>query len=241
MKDNSNISEELLEIIERYIDGSMNTQESKDFIQLLEVDDDFKIKFEETKTMFLGIEAQALKEQLNEFHEDIPKIETPSKVRFLTVRKFAAAAAIIIAIGSIWFFSSSPNERLYAKYFKPDPGLPTTMSSTDEFEFYDAMVNYKYGDYEIAISKWKTLLALKPQNDTLNYFLGVANLANKNEKYAIHYLKKSTSNTEFTFINDAYFYLGLAYLKEGNIELAKKNFDLSSSDKGKEILLKLSD
>lgn len=224
----------------------MTSQELKDFNQLLELDDDFKVRVEDIKTMLTGIEAQSFKEQLDEFHEDVPKTiikkSIGKKVRYLNLSKMAAAAAIIIAVGSIWFFSTPQNEKLYAKYFKPDPGLPTTMSSTDNFDFYDAMVKYKHGDYNIAIKKWQTLVERKPENDTLNYFLGVAHLANKKVIEAIPFLERTVqSKDSFPLINDAHYYLGLAYLKEGNTELARKHLMFSNTDDGKELISKLSD
>lgn len=222
----------------------MNTRELNDFNQLLELDDEFKTKVEDVKTMLLSIENQSLKEQLDEFHKNIPKTKVKKskdkKVRYLYYSKFAAAAALIIAVGSIWFFSTPQNEKLYAKHFKPDPGLPTTMSSTDNFEFYDGMVSYKHGDYDIAIDKWKTLKESSPENDTLNYFLGIAFLANKNVPDAIPYLENAAdAEDDFVFLNDTYYYLGLAYMKEGNIELAKKNLSLCETDASKLILSKL--
>lgn len=245
MEDNNNISQELLETIERYINGYMAQQELNDFNQLLELDDAFKAKVEDIKTMLLGIEVQALKEKLDDFHKEIPKTLTQTtndnKVRFLNFNKIAVAAAIIVAVGSIWFFNNSPNEKLYAKYFKPDPGLPTTMSTTDDFDFYDAMVNYKHGDYSLAIDKWNTLSKKRPTNDTLNYFLGVAHLANKNEIEAIPFLEKTVKNKDFALINDAYHYLGLSYLKDGNIKLAKKYFSLSNNDVSKELVMEITD
>lgn len=235
-----------METIESYLNGQLNTRELDDFERLMAIDDDFKAQVEEVRTMLFGIEAQSLKEQLDDFHNEIPKSKTQTtakqKVRFLRYSRIAAAAAIIIAIGGIWFFSGSPNKKLYAKYFKPDPGLPTTMSSTDNFEFYDGMVSYKYGDYDIAIEKWKLLSEKKPENDTLNYFLGVAHLANKSEAEAIPYLERSIeAEDNFVFLDEAYLYLGLAYIKTGNIELAKKNLSLSNAEKSKDIRLKLKD
>ncbi|MEW4924313.1 tetratricopeptide repeat protein [Algibacter sp. 2305UL17-15] len=248
MKDNSNnISEELLETIERYLNDSLSSIELKDFERLLDIDEDFKAQVDDVKTMLFGIETQSLKEQLDDFHKEMPQTDVQKKivsqkVRFLNYSKIAAAAAIIIAVGSIWFFSGSPNEKLYTKHFKPDPGLPTTMSSTDNFDFYDAMVNYKHADYDLAIEKWRVLSESQPENDTLNYFIGAAYLANKDADKAIPFLERATaSEDDFAFLNDAYYYLGLAYLKEGNIELAKEQLNLSNTDSAKEILSKLTD
>ena len=245
MKDNSNISQELFEAIERYINGTMEPDELKDFNDYLKIDPEFVAQVEDMKAMLLGIETQSLKEQLNTFHEEITKEKTlkvtSKKVHHLFFSKIAAAAAIIIAIGSIWFFSGSANQKIYTTYFKPDPGLATTMSSTDNFEFYEAMVYYKHKNYNLAIKKWQVLSNKKPDNDTLNYFLGVAYMANKNIEKAIPFLEKTieTTNSNFSLLNDAYYYLGLAYLKEGNINLAKKYLSLSNTSNSKDIISEL--
>jgi tetratricopeptide (TPR) repeat protein len=244
LNDNQDISQELLEAIERYISGAMEAKELKDFNEYLKIDDEFKTQVEDIKTMLLGIETQSLKERLDIFHEDIKEAKAQEsvsrKIRFINYRKLSVAAAILIVIGSIWFFSDSPNRRLYVKYFKPDPGLPTTMGSgSNNFDFYYAMVNYKHGDYDKAIEKWKTLKEKKPNNDTINYFLGVAHLANKNEAEAIPFLERAVENSSFSMINDAYYYLGLAYLNVDNVVLAKKYLGLSNTDISKELIGKL--
>ena len=76
-------------------------------------------------------------------------------------------------------------------------------------------------------------------NDTLNYFLGVAHLANKKHQNAISFLEASIDNPDFPLLNDAYYYLSLAYLKEGDIELAKKYLSLSSVEQSKSLLSEL--
>lgn len=204
-------------------------------------DQEFKVLVEDIKSLILGIENQSLKEQLDGFHEDLPKGISEEKRRvgaFPHLGKYAAAAAILLAIALLWVYSVPQNERLYAKYFTPDPGLQTVMSANSNFEFYDAMVNYKQGDYKTAINKWESIPV---KTDTLNYFLGVAHLANKDEKTAIDFLEKVIQNNSSSFNNDAYYYLGLAYLKANNIELAKKNLTFSTIDHSKDILSKLED
>ncbi|MCK8479106.1 tetratricopeptide repeat protein [Psychroserpens algicola] len=237
MKDNSNISQELLETIERYYNDTMSKQERLDFELRLDESSEFRTQVEDIKTLILGIENQSLKEQLDVFHKDIPThSETPSASGIFTFRKLAAAVIILLAVTGFWWFNTPQNDKLYSKYFTPDPGLPTTMSSNSNYDFYDAMVNYKQGDYQTAIAKWD---AIQPKNDTLNYFLGVACLANKNEAKAIGFLNKATQNTDFPLLNDAHYYLGLAYLKDGDIDFAKKNLQKSSNENSKKILEKL--
>ena len=244
LKINSHISQEQFEAIERYINGTMPNEELKTFKKQLKNDPEFNTQVEDIKTLLTGIETQSLKEQLDEFHKNIkkqPLKKSSTKIHYLQFRKLIAAAIIIIGLGCFWLFNQNSNNRLYSKYFTPDPGLPTTMSNSTNFNFYDAMVNYKQGDYKTAIEKWELLKTNQSSNDTLNYFLGVAYLANKSETNAIPFLEKSIQNKDFPLVNDAYYYLGLAYLKKGNIKKAKENFKKSNLENSKTLLSKLKD
>lgn len=238
MKDSSNISQELLEAIERYYNDTMTKQERLDFELRLNEDSEFKTQVEDIKTLIFGIENQSLKEQLDVFHEDVSKTysKTSSASGFFTLRKLAAAVVILLAVTGFWWFSTPQNEKLYSEYFTPDPGLPTVMSSNSNFEFYDAMVNYKQGDYKVAIEKWQLI---DRKNDTLNYFIGVAFLADKKHQDAISFLEQSVNNPHFPLLNDAHYYLGLAYLKNGKIELAKAQLSQSSVEQSQSLLSEL--
>ncbi|NRA91482.1 MAG: hypothetical protein HRU26_02170 [Psychroserpens sp.] len=240
MNTNSNITQEQLEAIERYLNGTMPSEELIDFKSQLSSNPELKQQVEDIRTLLSGIETQSLKEQLDVFHKDInpntPKKVSPAKVRYLEVRKWIAAAALIIAAGSFWILNQNSNDKLFDSYFTPDPGLPTTMSSSSNYSFYDAMVNYKQGEYALAIEKWE---ALPSQNDTTNYFIGVSYLALDDDTTAISYLEKSVLNKDFPLIEDGHYYLGLAYLKNGNIALAKENLNKSSSEESKALLLEL--
>ena len=72
LNDNSDISQELLETIERYYNDTMTLDERLKFESKLNEDSEFKSQVEDVKTLIIGIENQSLKEQLDVFHEDIP-------------------------------------------------------------------------------------------------------------------------------------------------------------------------
>ena len=253
--DTNNISPEEFEAIECYLDGTMDETELITFEEQMKSDFSLKEKVENQRILLLAIEEQSLKDKLNTFHQDTILEEDPKVIPISAkkshqttskwYKKYTVAASIIVVfgLGSLWYFSSTNNTRkLYNKYFSPDPGLATVMSSnTANFDFYDAMVNYKQGQYTTAISKWETLLANQPKNDTLNYFIGVAQLANSNEKSAIPFLEKVTNISNSNFKNEAYYYLGLAYLKSDNVELAKKYLTFSTIDNSKALLSELND
>lgn len=149
------------------------------------------------------------------------------------------AAALIIAAGSFWFLGGNSNDRLYAKYFSPDPGLPTTMSSNNNYEFNKAMVDYKQGKYNDALSIWKAQLEHKTNNDTLNYFIGSALLADNNDKEAISYFLRVTELEDNRFKAEAYHYLGLAYLKNNDKAAAINALKKSNLSTSKDLLEKL--
>ena len=243
MKEKENISPELLETIERYYNGSMAKEEQEQFEEKLRKDESFQQEVDDIKSLLLAIETQALKEKMDEFHEGLAiqmiSKTPPSKVRFLHFRNIAAAVIIVLASVSFWFFNGSSNEKLYSTYFKPDPGLPTTMSTTAEYSFYDAMVSYKRGDYKTAISKWEKQAVKSPNNDTLTYFLGVAYLADKKVEEALPYLVKSSQNKSSVFQQDAQYYLGLVYLKKDNKAEAIRYLKRSNSEHTKKLLEEL--
>lgn len=241
VEDNS-LTPEVLDTIDRYYNGSMVQDERAIFEKKLHRNADFRAIVEDLKTTILGIETQLLKERLDEFHNEIyrespqpSKKGTPS-LKFINI---AIAAGIIIALGVFWLKDGTANDRLFSSYFKPDPGLATTMGFSDNFAFYDAMVNYKQGDYKTALSKWEKLVDKAPQNDTLNYFMGVAYLADEKVENAVRHLNTTIQNPQSVFLEDAYFYLGLAYLKSGQTEDAIHAFQQSNSGKSRDILREL--
>lgn len=253
MNPNNNITQEELERIERYLNDTMPDEQRRQFEHQLNTDADFKLLVNDVKVLLLGIESASLKNNLDQFHDEmvpVKSLDQPTtsdasnrlKRTRIKMIKIMAAAAIILFVGSFWLESrSNATDRLFAKHFSPDPGLPTTMGANENFEFYDAMVNYKQGDYPTAISKWQALLASEQKNDTLHYFMGVAHLANGDEKEAINYLQNLTENDGNSFKKETAYYLGLAYLKADNVESAKKYLTFSGTESAQQLLSELND
>lgn len=238
MNKNLNISQEEFELIENYLLGNLESSEQQTIEQRIQEESTFKNSVEELRTLILGLESESLKSSMNTFHDEMDKNENEAPKKALIPIKWyqlMAAALIVIAAGSFWL-TEDRNDVLFDKYFTPDPGLPTTMSTTDNYEFYKGMVTYKQGNYKEAIEQWEKLLVSETKNDTLNYFLGAANLARNNEAAAIDYLNKVLANDQFAFGEEATFYLGLAYLKAKDKETAIKYFKQSDNKKSSLIL-----
>jgi len=239
--DLNDISQEELERIEAYLNHMLSEDEVVAFEKRLKNDNTFSEKVEDIKKTITGIETQALKEQLDSFHDQLPSAGKNSttfgkKLRHLQWRSIAAAAVVIIAAGSLWFFNMNANEDLYNEFYSPDPGLPTTMSSNDSYEFYNAMVSYKRGEYEEALKIWKNQLDIKADNDTLTYFVGSALMANQQENQAISYFQNVATQDKSVFKSDALYYLGLAYLKNDQKEKAIETLKQSKMPEAKDLL-----
>ena len=244
-KNTEYISPELFENIDRYVAGKMNGKERMLFEARMKNDSELVSKVEEHRKLIFGVEEYSIRKEINSIHSEFfnnrkqpvyKSIFNQSARTFLMVASFL----LLVAIGGyLLFFQKSYNERLFDANFTPDPGLPTVMSNTGEFEFYDAMVDYKRGNYQLAIQKWEEILMDKPQNDTLNYFLGMAWLAKNNEDKAINYLTKTLKTNNSVFESDTHFYLGLAYLKNDEIKKSIDSFKQSNNKQSQQILDKL--
>lgn len=243
--------QEDFENIEKYINGSLEGEALELFEKQIKNNPELAQNIEKEGLLQDAIEEEGFRIALDDFHTSLTKQasveETSSKGKVISLRfwmKYAAVAcvAILITWGGVTFLtntSQNKNEQLFATHFKPDPGLPTTMSVSDNYSFYEAMVSYKQGKYEEAIVKWEVLLKEKPKNDTLNYFLGVANLANGNEDEAITFLQWTTEHQESYFLPDAHYYLGLANIKKGNLSKGEQLLKLSKLPKSSRLLKEL--
>lgn len=245
MNRNTDIPEEELEIVERYILKQMPREEYDAFTAKLQNDASLQNKVKSVRLLLIGVQEAALNNKIEDFHNDFfssKKNETkPGNKRMVMKRWLAAASVIVLAgLGTLLFFNqSNSQEKIFTEYYRPDPGLITAMSSSDNYLFDRAMINYKTGEYASAIESWGKLLKAGPGSDTLNYFLGSAHLAQGNNDEAIIFLKKVLSDTASVFYKDANWYTGLALLKSNKEKEAIPFIENSDHQNKEALLLKL--
>lgn len=242
MNRNLNISQEELEAIEQFIFHKMNEEETAAFTKKLNTDLALQHKLETVKLLFVGIQEVELEKKLDDFHNSLlstkkNRIQLPTKTFALKKWLVAASVLIVVCLASILLLNQdTKEEKLFAAYFHPEPGLISSMGTSDNYLFDHAMVDYKVGDYDAALKTWETLLESKPGNDTLNYFIGSAWLMKDNEETAIAYFKKVIDNDNSPFRNDAFWYTGLALIKS-NRKTEALNFIEKSEHENKAALL----
>lgn len=179
----------------------------------------------ELKTIFSGLETLALKSEMEHYHQELMARQLSGKPGVNLWVKYSIAAVIAILMVSViwlWFIPESEESSLFARFYEPDPGLITAMSNETNYAFDRGMVDYKSGLYDAAITRWEELLIQKPENDTLQYFLGAAYLAVKDFESAKSYLNQVAEKSEGRFLQDANWYLALIHLAEGNPEITKR-------------------
>lgn len=218
------------EQIESYLNGSLAANEAAIFREQLDKDNTLAAKVEQVKLSLLTVEAAGLRADLESFHQRLqtkPVVAIDARKKS-SIKKWLAIAAVFVAIfvtALLWLQQPSKDEKLFTTFYKPDPGLSTTMSQTDDYTFEKAMVEYKTGNYAKALKEWRILLDSNPKSDTLNYFIASAYLATGETKTAIPYFEKVLLQTNSEFLNDTHWYLGLALIKEDRLEEGIKQIE----------------
>lgn len=245
MNRNTDIPAEELEIIERYILKQMPDDEYDTFTLRLQNDANLQNKVRSVRFLFIGVQEATLNDKIEEFHKGfflLKKNEDKPGNKVIAMKRWLVAASVIVVVGvgTLLFFNhSNKGNKLFAKYYKPDPGLITAMSSSDNYLFDHAMIDYKTKKYDSAISTWEKLLAINPGNDTLNYFIGSAFLAKDKNDSAISYFQKVITEANSYFIDDAYWYIGLALLEEKRTEEAISYLEKTRHQNKEALLSKL--
>ncbi|MEX2513897.1 MAG: tetratricopeptide repeat protein [Cyclobacteriaceae bacterium] len=243
MKAANNIPQEEWDRIENHILGKYTEGEKKAFEQELNTRPGLRAKYREVESWVNALEEVTFKEELNRFHEKAIGPDQTAKIRYILRWKplaMAASATLILGFFTWYFILLVPtHEKLFNAYYQPDPGLPTTMSNTAAYAFDRGMVDYKTGNYPEAINRWEGLIAEKPKNDTLNYFLGNAYLILGNAEKAKGYLENVVQNDQGPFVQDAAWYLALTYLSTGRVQDAKEVLDKSNHPQKKVLMEKL--
>ncbi|MEL6851460.1 MAG: hypothetical protein AAFP92_23265, partial [Bacteroidota bacterium] len=181
----------------------------------------------EVRVLQAGVEQAVLHQLMDQFHQSLPQ---EAEARPLWNWRWAAAAAVtLLALFGAWWWSqdNSPQQQLYAAYYEADPGLITPMSQSENYAFFRGMVDYKRGAYQAALDRWLSLRDDTRPQDTLNYFLGSALLAEGKEVEAIPYFQAVVADTALAFKEEAYWYLGLAFLKNGQAQVAREFLEKS--------------
>lgn len=231
-------TEEMQQLIDNYLLDRLDSNSRAAFQEKMKEDPNLRKAVEEQQLITQSIEEYYIRNTLDKFHTSLQK--SRKRKIFYSWAAVAASIAVIVGVTS-WalFFKENTTEQIFAENFVVDPGLPTTMGNTSNYIFYDGMVSYKRKNYSQAIEKWQKIYPEKSNNDTLNYFLGVANLAEGKSKMAQIYFQRAILDENSAFFEEAQYYYALSQIKDGKVSEAKKSLAKSSFSKSVVLLHQL--
>jgi tetratricopeptide (TPR) repeat protein len=201
-------------LIDRFLLNQLSPAERPVFEERLTKDAALRQQVDEMRLLSVAIQESALRSQLDHYHQSVPAIT----ISFWRRNRWLIAAAFIglMLLPMAWLLlRPSGPERLYNEFYRPDPGLMTTMGTSEQYTFEKAMIEYKTGNYRAALEAWK-VSDRTADSDTLDYFIGSAYLALQQPATALPYFKKVAGRQESVFKGDACWYAGLALLQNGD-------------------------
>lgn len=208
------------EAIEAYVLDRLDADERLSFERRMAADPTLRAEVELERENILAIELGGMERMLKEVREGHSE-QREQGGGWTTWLKYAAVVAILLS-GALWFtLRPSASEQLFTEHFAPEPGLPVAMGSTAAHAFNDAMVAYKLGDHDEAISKWSVLLKERPSSDTLRYFIGCAELNAGRPERAAPMLLTVADQEGSAFAQKAQWFAFLALVRNGDRNAAK--------------------
>jgi len=237
-----NIEEKDIDLIEQYLEGTLKGSDLDTFNQRMEEDQEFRSSLEEMETMVSGIRysgRRKVKQELETLEANLPEIalDQDTPVIPLFKRKWFAAAAsvLIIAISALWLFNPSDSHQdLFNSYYTPylnvvNPTLraeqPTNIPLRDQaYQAYDRQEYQKAVDAFLSIPEHE-----QEVEDQL--YLGISYLSLQNMQEAVTVLKTYVQEQE-QFKLQAQWYLALAYIAQGESELAVPLLNQVSTERG---------
>ncbi len=223
-----------IELVKRYVNGSLSDKEKLHIDQRIEDDARFAEVFSEHR---LIIESITLHER-NELKNKLKLEDAPSQY---SIKKSSnnkrwwsmAASVVLIATSAYLLFFQNPNpDNLYQEYYKPYYNVLDDVQRSGESTSSPAMKSYDEGAYEKCLDELQLDLVLDPENPWLNLYKGICHLELSQTQEAISVLQSLDQHPNPQIQEVVNWYLGLAYLRAHDLSSAKFVFTTLKSDTG---------
>ena len=239
--------EERYDIFEKYLRGTLNGLEQKEFESNLASSPELQKELELHKGLHQAIgdkKLQYFAELVQESESNYIGKKSKNNISFLKKysRRIAAGAAVLfLAVMSYLFLFPKPTaEKLFAEYFEPY-NAPGTFRSEDlatlDNDFILALARYDEGQYAEAANYFSKTLEKSPDKDIAIFLRGVSYLAVDSLVLAEDDLKAVVEDEESLFQDQGRWYLGMVYLKQGKKEKAQTILTSIKANSNKKTLL----
>jgi len=202
-----------IEKIEAYLQSEITRAELQRYAEQEGITD-LDENIEWVQNTILAVEAEGLREQLKLI---LPKEEKrEAKVRRLSFIKWISgiAASLLLLFVAYWGMNTNGTAtNAYAQYEYQEPGLPVTMSQSDNYALYDALTYFGEANYGKTIEKLEAIAG--ENSDTVSYYLGASYYYEANYESAIQNLSHAKMSGS-AFAQEADWLLVMSYLKDDN-------------------------
>ncbi len=248
------ITEKDTEDIERYLSEELSAEERAVFESKIKEN----VELQKELVLHQGIrdavndtKAIELDESLREIgntwkKENEPAIHHPFWTQ--TSFKIAATITLLAIVSFLIYFYLQPafdnTQELFTHYYNAPTAETVRGTGPDEAtRLQDALVNYRNGAYRQAVSDFEKILTMQPDYIKPKYYLAHCYLNVGETARAIDLFKSIIDHGDNIYISESHWYLGLAYVQKGEIDLAQSQFKTLplNTKKGKEASKVLTD
>lgn len=155
------------------------------------------------------------------------------KARIIQIARkywYAAASVVIILLVAGGMFLLNPgsytNERLFKMYYKSSE---VSVSRSGNVNMVEALISFSKKDYASADLLFDKILVAEPANYAVMYYSGISNIELDNFDEAIEKFTGVIENGQNLYVENAQWYLGLAYLIDNQKGKALDQFGIIAS------------
>jgi tetratricopeptide (TPR) repeat protein len=230
--------------VDRYLDGVMKTDERIWFEKELNASIELQEEVNIQKKIFAVIsDTQTL--DLHNQLENIYKKEYYPWIKSVSIfdrskKSFymlAGIAATVVILMVIWISSAKnniPTSELYAEYYQPAEINMSFRTAEDivDGDLRSAMLYYENRNYGKAIALFEKILKSDKSRIGLNLYSGISYMEINEYAEANKSFRRIIDHKANAFIESAEWYLGLCYIKTGEVNKARQIFQVMASSDG---------
>jgi len=229
-----------IDLIEKYLDYTLNIKEANFFLENLEQDEEFVRELKEMELLIAGIKKAAnkttIEEKLGRFETSMKPMENEGEEKtssknifsnFAPINKYSrpiAASIALMIVTSIAFFNintAPSNQKLYAAYYAPfeNYGNIRSPEKADQNQWKNALYYYDNEDYKNALENFNNISTNKGAINNPSFPLYKGNTLMMLDRYdeAKRIFLRMLEDDDGLIIQ-AKWYLSMCYLYENNTE-----------------------
>lgn len=223
--------------VEQFLSGEMGHADRENFENEVRSNQDLAGELKFSKS----IDAILRSEDIIDFRKkliasrlDGKKVQHDVPVIRMHVKKFWYAAASLIllaAIGSTLYFSvprGNATDNLFNEFYSADNLVNVTRAG--DANIVEAVIKFQEKDYTVASSLFNNILKSDNGNIACWFYYGISSIETDNYVQAEKAFNHIISDDQNLYVEHAEWYLGLAYLKNNQINKAKTQFEKIASN-----------